>query len=205
VTAEVLDERPDYEGASPERRALRRLLTNLAHHAGQTLTGTVVCADPRHTLFLNYDQLRELSKCQEWPAGLEFLSTEKGNVRGLISGPKNRAAITRDFSGLCWRGEHRVGTSGEVVYGIEWTLNVFNGAAWTGVRHLDREIASAHGHQTELAAIELRAPIAAKNLFKALGNRAGSRLNALLDHKDHQDKIPTLPPAAEIEAKLPDA
>ncbi len=207
ATAEALNERPDYEGASPERRAMRRLLGILAHHAGQQLTGTVVCADPRHNLFLNYDELRELSKCTEWPAGLEFLSTVNGNVRSLISGPTNRAAITRDFSGLCWRGEHRVGTDGAVVYGIEWTLNVFNGAAWTGVRHLDREINSATGHAIELAELERRAPVAAKNLFQALGRRADSRLNALLEHKEHQEKIPTLPPGAgDVQAaRLPDA
>jgi hypothetical protein len=197
TTNEDFAERPDYEGRSPERRALRRFLGVMAHFAGGQLTGTVVCADPRHNLFLNYDEMRALSKCVEWPEGLEFLSTAEGNVRALISGSKNRAAITRDFSGLCWRGEHRVDADGTVMYGIEWTLNGYNGAAWAGERHLDREISSANGHEHELLEIERRAPLAAQNLFKQLGRNASTRLTNLLSARDKHEKLLASPLAEE--------
>src|SRR6266571_931365 len=155
---EILGERPDYEGTSPTQRAMRRFLEIMAHEASKRLTGTVVMADPRHNLFLNYDEMRPLSTCPQLPAGFTFLSTDPDSVRGMISGPKNRAAITREY-GLCWRGEHLTGPEGEVVYGIEWTLNLWNGAAWAGARHLDREISSAHGHEQELEEIGRRAPL----------------------------------------------
>lgn len=189
TTKDAFAERPDYEGRSPERRAMRRFLGVMAHFAGQQLTGTVVCADPRHNLFLNYEEMRALSSCTETPDGLEFLSTEPGNVRDLISGSKNRAAITRDFSGLCWRGEHRVNADGVVVYGIEWTLNGYNGAAWAGERHLDREITSANGHEHELLEIERRSPHAAQNLFQKLGRNAGARLTNLLKARDDHQRL----------------
>ncbi len=182
---ETVNERPDYDGSSPRQRAVRRFLGIMAYGAGQLLNGRVVMADDRHNLFKNYDQMRELSKCTDVPEGLAFLSTDPDNARDFISGPKNGAAITRDFTGLCWRGEHKTDAeTGEVVWGIEWTLNCFNGAVWAGARHLDREITSAAGHEMELHEIERVAPQAAKNTFKKLEEHAGQRLTRLLGDKE---------------------